>query len=452
MLGLAATAVAAPAEAMRLKPGDQIKVVVLGFEQYTSDYTVLTDGSVSGIGFGRLQLQGKTLAEAEAMITERLRRLIREPQVALVVVQEKVESLYVVRGDGELAQSATGGSFPFRPKMELRQLLAMSQLPAELDRFETRVYRQGQLLSSVDLAALMTGDTRQWNGPMEPGDLVTIMPVQTVRVWILGLVTTPGERRLRQGSDLYQALASAGAISAEASTFDELEIAVRRGPETFRFTPKRDFQKPPFILQEGDTVLVQPPTRHEVSISGWIQQPGVYRVRPGTSVSDLIGAQAGGLTPEGTARGVLVFRGTEVLVVDAEVTAEGQRGLVLEAGDSVHVMRNERTVLVLGEVQRPGVVSLRENRPYRLAELLSLSGGLVERGSLRRVIIVTPENGKMVAKSYNLDEFLKDGRLESNPEVAPGSVILFGQPRGITFQSVGQILNAALLLESLLRR
>ena len=44
----------------RLKPGDEIRVVVLGYSEYISNYIVLSDGTISGIGFGQIKAAGKT--------------------------------------------------------------------------------------------------------------------------------------------------------------------------------------------------------------------------------------------------------------------------------------------------------------------------------------------------------------------------------------------------------
>lgn len=436
----------------RFKPGDSLKVVVLGFPDYVADYVVLSDGTISGIGFGQIKAQGMSVAELEREIQSRMRKLVREPKIAVVVTQEKQQNVFVVRGDdGGASSTATSGGFPFVPGMELRQLIALSRMPSPLDMFETRVYRNGALFQTVNLDELMKGGAQQWNGPLQPNDLVTIMPIPLVRVWVLGLVGAPGEKRIRAGSDVYQAIASAGAITADPAKFGELEVVVRRGPDIFTFSPQRDIKQQSFTVESGDTILVQPPTLLQVSVAGFVTRPGDFEVRPGTTVSQVIGATAGGVTPDGTLKGVLVFRRNEVLVVDA--LPEGNaKPLPLESGDAVFVLRNQRLITVLGEVTKPGSFAMVDDREYRLADALATAGGLSERGSLRRAYVLKPENGKMVARQYNLDEYLKDGKLEANPKLAPGDVVLFGQPKGITAQGISQVLSGALILDNLFRR
>lgn len=436
----------------RLKPGDAIKVVVIGFPDYMSDYFVLSDGTISGIGFGQIKASGKTVPELEREIATKMTQFVRNPKVAVVVTKERQESVFVVRGDGDASNSTTSGGYPFLPGMELRQLVALSKMPSPLDLFETRVYRSGKFLQEVNLDQLMKGDPKQWNGPMQPGDLVTIMPVQMVRVWVLGLVGNPGEKRVRQGSDLYQAIASAGAITADPSQFSDIEVMVRRGPDVLSFAPKQDFDKSPFTLENGDTIIVQPPTLLKVSVAGYVTKPGDYEVKPGATLAQVVGATAGGATADGTLRGVYVFRRNEVFVADANVSTQPKTPpFALESGDSIFVLRNERVFTVLGEVNKPGIVQMQDDRVYRLADVLAAGGGLSDKGTLRRAYVLKPENGKMVSKIYNLDEYLKDGRIEANPQINPGDVVLFGQPKGVTLQNATQALSGVLVLQNLFR-
>ncbi|MBL8059157.1 MAG: SLBB domain-containing protein [Chthonomonas sp.] len=432
----------------RLKPGDEIRVVVLGYSEFVSNYIVLSDGTISGIGFGQVKAAGKTVPQLQSEVTDRLTAYIRNPKVAIVVTNERKESVFVVRGDGDSSTSPTSGGFPFQPGMELRQLVAMSKMPTPLDLYETRVYRSGKVLQSVNLDQLMKGDQTQWNGPMEPGDLVTIMPVQMVRVWVLGMVGAPGEKRIRQGSDLYHAIATAGAIMASPEQFADVEVMVRRGPDVISFAPKQDFGRAPFVLENGDTVIVQPPTLLRVSVGGFVNRPGDFEVKPGTSLSQVIGATAGGPTEDGTLKGVYVFRGSQVYVSDALPTSGS---FPLMSGDSVFVLRNERVFTVLGEVQKPGTIKMQDNKEYRLVDALAMGSGLAEKGSLRRIFVLKPEGGKFVAKQFNLDEFLKDGNLDANPVIAPGDVVLFGQPKGFTLSNISQALNGVLVLQNLFR-
>ena len=77
---------------------------------------------------------------------------------------------------------------------------------------------------------------------------------------------------------------------------------------------------------------------------------------------------------------------------------------------------------------------------------------MLTNGSMRRVVIARPgPDGKVVAKEYNLDEYVKDGNLKANPEVMPDDVVMFGYPKGIAIDQLYNILSPLLILNSVFR-
>ena len=163
---------------------------------------------------------------------------------------------------------------------------------------------------------------------------------------------------------------------------------------------------------------------------------------------------AGGCGLEGTLANVLVLRKGEMYQVDITPPADGKPlpAFNLDAGDLVYVQRNVRAFVVVGEVAKPGRIFMKDGKSYRLSDALAEAGGLSTRGTLRRVFVSHPDaTGKITVTGYNLDEYLKDGKLLSNPVIEPGCCILFGQPKGFTLASATQVLSGALLFESLSR-
>lgn len=438
---------------LKLKIGDQVKVVVLGFEQYTGDYTVLSDGSITGIGFGRIMGSGKTLAQVEAEIRPKLARYVRNPDLSVIMTQERLSQVFVVGSatGADDSRSVASGAFPLTPGMDLRQLLSLAPIPGKNDLFEYRVYRNGKLFKQIDPVALIRGEDSQWNGPLQANDMLAVTPVSLAKIWVLGMVKNPGEKRVLTGSNVYQAVASAGEVSANPNDYQELEVQIRRGPEVYTIPIKAAADAQAMIIENGDTILVQPPTVLKVSVGGLVNTPGAYEFRPGTALQTAVSAKGSGVADGGTLKNVWVLRGSEIFVVDATLTGSGFKPFVLENGDSIFVLKNDRIFHVLGEVERPGKIWMEDNREYRLVDALSATGGLRDRGSLRRAYVLSNEGGKAITRQYNLDEFLKDGKLEANPVLKPGDVVLFGQPKGITVQNASQLLSGALLVNSLFK-
>lgn len=434
---------------LRLKVGDSIRVVVLGFPDYTSDYTVLTDGTISGIGFGRVVSEGKTLAEVEQAITARLRSLLVNPKVNVLILAQRPEFVYVIRTEPNFSTTSStreGGSVPFRPDLDVRQVVAQTGVPSQPELFETQIYRNGKAFKALDLARLLAGDKSVWNGPLEPGDVITIVPTPYVQIWVTGAVMAPGEFLLRRGTTTEQAIARAGGKSHVSSNSpEELTVTVRRGPETLTATE-------PVELRNGDTITVTAPQKFSLSVSGEVLRPGDYEVRAGTSIGAAVTANAGGKTAFGSYLGVILMREGETYVLDLSEPTNPDFKMTAKESDSIFVLTNERYYIVLGKVKEPGKKLMQDNKPVYLADALAAARDLTDKGSHRRVYVMRPQAGKMKVAQYNLDEYLKDGKMESNPQILPGDVILFGEPKGLTLDAASRVLSGALLLDNLLKR
>jgi protein involved in polysaccharide export with SLBB domain len=444
----------------KLKAGDLVELIVYDFPDYGGEYTVFEDGSINGRGFGRVFVAGKTVEDAEKLVRSALARTLNDPSISLILKKERPSMVYVTGAVGEKP-----GTFELVPGMDLRQLVATVRLPEDPDLLEGTLYR-GTDRRPVDLQRLLSGHPDEWNGRLEPNDLLVILPKSYVRVWVTGLVGSPGEFRVRNGTDVQQAIALAGGLKhGEEILQDELTVRVRRGTDFYTLSPSnRGFlvaaaggsgQGGPFTLESGDVVSVDPPSIIKVSIAGEVRDPGEYNVRAGAPIASVI-AQARGLMPEGSLSSIAVFRGTDVYSVDASslATGEGAPNFSLQNGDSIYVRPSDRVVFIMGPVARPGRYLIPDGRTWRANDLLAQAGGLRDRSaSYRRVRLIRPgPDGKYESREFHLDEFLKDVNMDSNPLLQPGDILLFGDSRPNTIGTLSQILSTAFLFDTLFRR
>jgi protein involved in polysaccharide export with SLBB domain len=188
-----------------------------------------------------------------------------------------------------------------------------------------------------------------------------------------------------------------------------------------------------------------------VTVSGEVNEPGQYVVRDDSQVEAVI-AQAKGVTKDGTLKNVLVFRGQDVYQIDVASSQTGKKvPFMLQPGDSVVVRKSENAVYVLGEVRMPGRFVIPDNKVITLADALADAQGLTPSGTLRRVALVRPDaNGKFVATTYNLDEFLKSAKSASNPSLQSGDIVLFSTPKTFQLLSLNQIASTAFLLKGII--
>lgn len=437
-----ATLAFAQKSALKLKPGDRLQVSVFGASNYDSEAVVLTDGSISGKGYGRLVVEGKTLAEARELLRKRFAEFMKDPGVSLVLISERPEYLYFSG-----VKSPPGGSIVWDPDATLRKVLATLDLKEDPDLFSVTVFRGSDKVFEGNLEAALQSPS---DGALrlKGGDVIAVLPVQFVRVWVTGSVQQPGQIRLPEGADLYQAIGSAGGVSTGSATLDDVEVVFRRGESVRRLPARESIDSPKIVLESGDSIAVQPKGVVRVTVGGEVAKPGEVSLRSEATAAAALAA-AGGVGPEGrTTRAVLVRNGqAQVLETDPK-----QPSQILLDGDFLFVERNERQVIAVGEVKAPGVLPLREDKVYRLSDILAMAGGLGPEGALRRVYLGRYQpDGKLGVTVFALDKFFKDGDLASNPEVLPGDVVLVGERKGITLGNAQQILSSAILLFNIVR-
>ncbi|CAN5394973.1 hypothetical protein BH11ARM2_BH11ARM2_10580 [soil metagenome] len=441
---------------LRLKTGDVVRVVVTvqsSADTYSGDYLVQSDGSIYGVGFGSIHVADRTVAEAQSLLREAMKRLVRPEEVLLTLKSEVARRVFVLGAPGG---SAASGTVDIVGKLGLRQALAGIVTSKDADLLDVRVFRAGKQIAQVNLAKLLDGTADEGNLDLQPDDVVSIAPIPTVRVWITGSVRDPGPKVVPQDASIDQAISQAGGVALPTTSDSlairgEYRVILRRGTTNTEFPIWGGSSALAAAVEAGDTISVEPPIRNRIVVTGEVKNPGEIIAKPGTSLLSAL-AQAGGVTLEGSPSNVIVYRNGEPIVVNADVNLDQQTGsqFVLQDNDTVIVRKNERVAYVFGEVLRQGRVTVPVGKTFRVTDALALSGGLSPNGTFRRVHLARPgPDGRFVVTLFNLDEFIKDGKVASNPELKPGDVLLFGQPRQTFLTSATQVIGSLLFVNSI---
>ena len=164
---------------------------------------------------------------------------------------------------------------------------------------------------TVALKEVLFGDT-QANAVVQSGDVLTIEPLATLPVYLMGKVTTPGLYRVRKDcAGVVEALALAGGTLEDAALTNVTITHLLGSSETVNLAPdilegKRECS---FKLQSGDMVLV-PEETARVAVLGYVNAPGFYPLRNGRELmlSDALGLAGGADTKLGEIGSVVVIR------------------------------------------------------------------------------------------------------------------------------------------------
>ena len=173
--------------------------------------------------------------------------------------------------------------------------------------------------------------------------------------------------------------------------------AIEVGGLTLLESNRRISERARSLLRFADvSIAVSVPRAFEVVVSGEVERPGAIQALAIQRLHELI-LIAGGITPRGSARHVVVTQGAttrEVDILRFELRGDLDQNPYVLDGMRIHVPARAAAVTLAGAVRRPGEYEL--GSPASLRELLELTGGLAPggAGSDARLTRIGPDGRK----------------------------------------------------------
>ncbi|MEO2006072.1 MAG: SLBB domain-containing protein [Candidatus Poribacteria bacterium] len=326
---LSVSGVAIAAAEYRIQPGDMLRIVVLNRPDYGQEVVVQDDGEIIYFILGSMHVESLTLDELRQRLTDGLRPHLTAAEV-LVVRTPQANDVYVG------GQVANPGKYQFKQaRIDLRKALAQAGDALTLSADASRVYllRDGAVVATVDLT-----DPRGPHTEVLRGDVVYVPELTRIRV--TGNVRAPGVFHVRGGVSAGYALALAGGIVDDQGTIGRLEMLRADGTTLVIALDSPAAEDAPDLpqLAHGDTLHV--PNAYvveEVSVLGYVQNPGLYRVRGPVSVGRAL-ALAGDVV-----RDEAKLDEVELLRLDGSVETidvrTGATATLVQPGETVRVNR-----------------------------------------------------------------------------------------------------------------
>ena len=221
---IASAGLAAGQSNPRIAQRDVLAITVVGVQQFSGKFTVGVDGAIEFPQLGRVNAAGLTARELSDVIVKRLKDadILRSPQVAIeleqvptrkVTVNGSVRSQGVLTFAGELtlleAIVRAGGRLPDAADTAL--VVRASSLQ---DAASGTGKSPNPAMVEVNLRDLESGNLSK-NIVLYDGDAIFVRKAQAVT--ITGFVTNVGAYNVEAGSNVEQALALAGGITALGS-------------------------------------------------------------------------------------------------------------------------------------------------------------------------------------------------------------------------------------------
>ncbi len=212
-----------------LGPGDQITIWALGMEEI-SDKPVRIDtgGYVDLPVLGRVHAAGLTTSQLGENIKKLLRADVKEPQVAVNIVDFASQPVSVIGAVNK------PGIYQLQGRRSLVEMLSLAEGPRQDAGYKVRITRQlqwgslplpnattdaahGYSVAEVSLQDVLQGRKPEENIAMRPHDVISIPPGQTV--YVVGQVRKPGGFVLgeRDRISVLQAISMAEGLDSRAA-------------------------------------------------------------------------------------------------------------------------------------------------------------------------------------------------------------------------------------------
>jgi polysaccharide export outer membrane protein len=411
-----------------LGPGDRISINVFNVQEFSGEYQVLPNGTVNLPLIGAIQVQGRTLGQAESAIAARYRPVLQQPVITVELLQARPIRVAIageVNRPGTYAVPAltTDGTVPSLSRTI--QLAEGVTQAADLRQVQIRRLRPvgsgGSEVIRVDLWDLLRDGNLQQDIRLQDGDSIVIPATTAVNL-------------------------------QEAQQLAAANFAARNN-RPLKITVVGEVNRPgPYTLLEGAVGQ-----RDQLINPNLLQVPSVTRAIQ----------VAGGITQTADIRNIQVRRITrlgppQVIQLDfwkLLKTGDGLQDLPLQDGDTVQIPTattlndaeltdlatssfspDRITVNIAGEVERPGAISLQPNTPLNQAILAA--GGFNRDAIKRSVTLIRLNPNGTVTKQEVPINFEQGLNVQGNPGLRNNDIIVVRKSGFSNFlDRTGQILG-----------
>jgi len=411
-------------------PGDRFAMTLWGQDVVTLTQEVTPEGELVLPGVATVKVSGASLDAAKRLIRERIAEFYEESVEVSVSLVELRRMLVSVLGQVDSPGAYVGTAMD--PASEL--IKKAGGLTAGASERNITITRRDGASVGVDLIRYRrTGDLSA-DPPVLDGDVIFV-PQARSYVYVFGAVAQPGRYEFVEGETVGSLLEVAGGFTYAAVT-DEVELRefVDDVHTDFRMLNLTAAGGTSCLLSDGDQVYVRSKNEWRrvtrVVVDGEVRNPGSYGINEGVDrLSDVI-RRAGGVTEEGSLANARVMRADdgravdrefqrlsevqpgsmteteyayykmryigrgESVVTDVELALEGvaSQDVLLLDGDRVFVPKRTNTVVVTGQVARPGHVEYQSGKRY--GHYIGEAGGYSNRARRGRVTVIRASSGE----------------------------------------------------------
>ena len=371
--------------------GDHIVVALWGAAEFQESYVVARDGAIFPQGLGKINVQGLTFDNMRSVVYARFRSVVPSgTNISISLGQPRSINVNVVgnvNSPGPVTVSAFSNAF---------NVIAKAGGVTEFGNLRNiQIKRAGRLIDEIDVYKYLTVGDFGKHMYLQNNDFVIVTFFEK-KVLAKGQFKRPMYYQLKKEEGVKALLKYSGGLNADALASAMKVIRTDNEKQVQRDVNANAILKianQDFMLEDGDIVkvdMIKAGISNKIELQGEVTYPGVYELRPGDRLFDLIN-RAGGVTRNTYLPRAYIFRGAgdstnlksdrlEINLSDIDkAVASNISNVELLPNDVIKLFAqsefgDQQYVEIFGEVRKEGRV--KKYGGMTLQDLLYLSGGI----------------------------------------------------------------------------
>ena len=282
----------------QLAPGDKLEIrySTAVMPSKVNNVTVDMQGVVDIEGMGRVTVRGMTPDQAEKAIAQQLKKLYKNPTVAVKLRELRT---ITVNAGGEIFEPGPYTLPAVATAFNLLQAAGGPTYDGSLRNIE--VYRNGKIIAHLDFYLIEMNKVKKddpgYNLRLQDGDTVNV-PSRESTIALTGEVRKAAIFELKEGETLADLLRYSGGVKPSGVSQSVQVNTVNPGQA--RVLKTVDIKKPgetqSFKLYDGDSIdvfSVRQTVINKVTVEGAVESPGDYAISEGMTIADLLASRTG---------------------------------------------------------------------------------------------------------------------------------------------------------------
>ncbi|MCH7827098.1 MAG: SLBB domain-containing protein [Bacteroidetes bacterium] len=412
-------------------PGDEIVITLWGETQIVQNITVTKEGNLYIPDVGLVNVRGLTFRQLKTKLT----KVLSKSYSSIDATGKDRGSTHLNVSTGNLrtvkiyilGEVTTPGGYTLPSLSSSFTALYYSGGPTINGSFRNiKILRRGKTVGIVDLYDYLVKGDQSKDIRLEDEDIVFVPPVGK-RVAITGAIFKPAIYELKENERLNDLIEFTGGLTFNAY-FDRIPIEriipfnERKNYKynilnlDLKFASIDELNESQFQLSDGDVVNIQKVNaryENKVTITGDVKKPGVYELKEGMTVRDLVIAAdsvySDVFLPKAILTRILPNEKQKIISFNLGRALKGDpnNNLLLENRDSIIIYSHktfypDRSVRINGQVKAPG--SFIRQEKMTLTKLIILAEGLTDIASFNNIEITRMDtvNPNIFSKNFTV--------------------------------------------------